>query len=194
MHHISKHRIVPGFNEREKIATEWIYNNYQAPVQVIVERIMKNDSQTEDLVAKTFVALLEHERPFESLRKIQYFLYNAARNISVDQLRRQRTERVHSDDLTDHYLYIEEETVKAAEQSAAFYHLIQMGKDILSKRCKEVFLLCYIDQLKNAAIARKLNIKKQTVANLKIKAYDKLRKEIVATKHSYLMDLLGLLL
>ncbi len=194
MHHISKHRIVPGFNEREKIATEWIYNNYQAPVQVIVQRIMKNDSQTEDLVAKTFVALLEHERPFESLRKIQYFLYNAARNISVDQLRRQRTERVHSDDLTDHYLYIEEETVKAAEQSAAFYHLIQMGKDILSKRCKEVFLLCYIDQLKNAAIARKLNIKKQTVANLKIKAYDKLRKEIVATKHSYLMDLLGLLL
>ncbi len=194
MHHISKHRIVPGFNEREKIATEWIYHNYQAPVQVIVERIMKNDSQTEDLVAKTFVALLEHERPFESLRKIQYFLYNAARNISVDQLRRQRTERVHSDDLTDHYLYIEEETVKAAEQSAAFYHLIQMGKDILSKRCKEVFLLCYIDQLKNAAIAQKLNIKKQTVANLKIKAYDKLRKEIVATKHSYLMDLLGLLL
>jgi RNA polymerase sigma-70 factor, ECF subfamily len=194
MHHISKHRIVPGFNEREKVATEWIYYNYQAPVQVIVERIVKNDSETEDLVAKTFVALLEHERPFENLRAIQYFLYTAARNISVDQLRRQRTTRIYSDDLADHYLSIEEETVKAAEQSAAFHHLIQMGKEILSERCKEVFLLCYIDRMKNAAIARKLNIKEKTVANLKIKAYDKLRKEIVATKHSYLMDLLGLLL
>jgi RNA polymerase sigma factor (sigma-70 family) len=194
MQQISKHRILPGFNNREPIATSWVCEHYQTPVYVIVKKMTRNSPETPDLVSKTFLALLEHERPFESLRKLREFLYTAAKNISISYFRHLKTIRNSSDKVADFYLSNEEHGVEAAKQAATFHHLIHLGIEILPTRCKEVFLLCYIEQMKNAAIAHKLSISEKTVANLKLKAYDKLRKEIIATKHLWLIDLLGILL
>ncbi len=196
MHHISKHRIVPLFNERDPIATEWVCSHYLAPVYVIVRRLTKNSPETDDLVQKTFIAVLKHKEPFESLRKIEYFLYTTAKNVSMDRMRHRLRVIENSEKAVAYYMSLpnEEDAVKAAEQAAAFQHLIQLANEILPKRCKEVFNLCYIEGLKNAAISLKLGNKVKTVANLKLKAYKILREAIIAGKHPDLMDFLGLLL
>jgi RNA polymerase sigma factor (sigma-70 family) len=194
MQHISKHRIVPGFNERAEDCIKWIYDFYQGPIYAFIKKLTRNSSETPDLVAKTFLVLLEHELPFENLRKLEFFLYRTARNLSRVRLRDLEKFERHSDRVADYYDAIDEADERAAEQSAAFHQLIQLGSEILSSRCKEVFLLCYIDQMKNAAIAKKLAIHEKTVANLKLRAYDKLKKEIQASKPAAFMDLLGILL
>ena len=194
MHRISKHRIVPGFNKRDKSTIEWIYEHYHTPVYVFVKRLTRGSPETADLVAQTFLALLQHESPFDSKRKLEQFIYTTARNISLSHLRHQRIVRDNSDDVAEHYLSMEDECVKAAEQSAAFHQLIQLGIAILPPRCKDVFLLHYLRKMKNAEIAATLNITGKTVANLKIQGYKRLKEEIDPTNGSFPMNWLGMLL
>jgi RNA polymerase sigma-70 factor (family 1) len=194
MQSISKHRIIPGFNKREQTATSWIFEYYKTPVYVIIQRLTKNSPETPDLVADTFLKLLQHENPFDNQRKLESYLYTTAKNNAIDHLRHQQTVKNISDEIAGYYISIHEESMQTAELSAAFHQLIQLGMDKLPSRCKEVFKLCYLEQLKNAEIAKRLGIKDKTVANLKIKAYKILRSEIARSNNSPLLDMLGILL
>ncbi len=194
MQQISKHRIVPGFNKRERPAENWVCEHYYAPVYAIVKRITKGGPATEDLVSDTFLTLLARENSFENLRKLESFLYATARNISMDHLRHQSTVLEKSGHINEYLLAKEEERERASDLSAAFYHLIKLAEASLPERCKEVFMLCYIEELKNKAIAQRLNVKVKTVANLKLRAYEILRKELNASGNLSLMDFLGTLL
>ena len=194
MHRISKHRIVPGFNARDKSTIEWIYEHYQSPVYVLVKRLTRDCPETADLVAQIFLTLLQHESPFDSKRKLDQFMYTTARNISLSHLRHQRIVEHYSEDVARHFLSMEDDCVLAAEQSAAFYQLIQLAIAILPPRCKDVFLLHYLRKMKNAEIAVELSITEKTVANLKIQGYKKLKKEIDPTNGSFPMNWLGMLL
>ena len=194
MHRISKHRIVSGFNARDKSTIEWIYEHYHTPVYVFVKRLTRDSPETADLVAQIFLTLLQHERPFDSRRKLDQFIYTTARNISLSHLRHQRIVEHYSEDVARHFLSMEDDCVLAAEQSAAFYQLIQLAIAVLPPRCKDVFLLHYAGKKKNAEIAAMLGITEKTVANLKIDAYKRLKKETDRANGSFPMNWLGMLL
>jgi RNA polymerase sigma factor (sigma-70 family) len=196
MQPISKHRIVPGFNKRDPLATSWVYQTYYAPMLQIVKKITHDSPEAEDLTADIFDILLHHTGPFESIRKIEIYLYSTARNISLEHRRRQQMMVNRSQEVTDHYLSLEELAVENAERNAKLYYLIQLAIDKLPTQSKEVFLLCFTEHLKNAQIAKKLRIKEKTVANHKLYAYKKLKMEMEAdpAKPFAMSGILGMLL
>jgi DNA-directed RNA polymerase specialized sigma24 family protein len=66
-------------------------------------------------VADIFLTLLQHESPFETKGKLEYFLYTTARNISVDYMRHQKVVKDKSSEVADYYLSLEEDDVEGAE-------------------------------------------------------------------------------
>jgi len=194
MQRISKHWIVPGFNCREPKATTWIYETYYPSIFTIVSKITMDSPDAEDLVADVFVTLLRQKSDFESIRKIAFFLYNTARNISLGYMRHQQVVKTKSPELIEHMLKMEEEAVRYAELNAAFQHLIHLAIETLPPQCKQVFLLCFTEQLRNAQIAAKLGISEKTVANHKIYAYKRMRMEIGRADHASMRAILGMIL
>lgn len=191
---ISIHRIVPGFNNREAKAIQWLYENYQVPVSVIIKRITGGTPDIEDLVSDTFLILLQHAVPFETIRKIETFLYSTARNISLDYRRHKMVVVARAAEVADYYSSLEERAIEDAEISAAYHQLIHLAKEKLPRQCREVFMLCYIERLPTHEIAKRMGITEKTVANLKLYAYKKLKKEIDPSSGSPLLAVLLLIL
>jgi len=189
-----KHWIIPGFNRRDFKSTSWIYNAYLPDVLLIVKKLTRDAPEAEDLTADIFVILLQHQGAFESIRKLEYFLYTTARNVSLDYLRHQQVVKTKSPELIEHMLKMEEEAVRYAELNAAFQHLIHLAIETLPPQCKQVFLLCFTEQLRNAQIAAKLGISEKTVANHKIYAYKRMRMEIGRADHASMRAILGMIL
>ena len=196
MQHISKQRIIPLFNQRDPLATEWICTHYFAQVYVIASRLIVDGPEPDELVQQTFNKLLKVKESFNDFRHLELVLFRIAKNLALDVRRHENRVKEKAETVAAYYASLsnEEEAVRAAEQAAAFHHLVQLANEILPSRCKQVFNLCYIKGMKNAEIAAQLDIKPMTVANLKLNAYEKLRSAITLGKHPHLMDFLGLLL
>src|SRR5450432_1149349 len=97
-----KHWIIPGFNRRDFKSTSWIYNAYLPDVFLIVKKLTRDAPEAEDLTADIFVILLQHQGAFESIRKLEYFLYTTARNVSLDYLRHQQVVKNKSGEVQAH--------------------------------------------------------------------------------------------
>jgi RNA polymerase sigma factor (sigma-70 family) len=191
---LSKHRIVPGFNNREKEAIQWIYENYRVPVTVIIKRITGDNPDIEDLVSDTFLVLMEHKGSFESIYKIQSFLYKVATNKSLSYMLRRKTATEQEKGVAYYIKSREARAIQDAEASAAYHQLIHLAREKLPPRCKQVFMLCYIEQLSTREIAKRLDISEKTVANLKLHSYKLLKKEIDPSSGSPLLPVLLLIL
>jgi len=96
--------------------------------------------------------------------------------------------------VADYYSSLEERTIEDAEISAAYHQLIHLAKEKLPPQCREVFMLCYIERLPTHEIAKRMGITEKTVANLKLYAYKKLKKEIDPSSGSPLLAVLLLIL
>ena len=191
---LSIHRIVPGLNNREAKAIQWIYENYRLPVSVIIKRITGDNPDIADLVADTFLVLMQHSVPFESVHHIQDFLYATARNKSVSYMRRRKVVLAGALKVADYYTALEERAMEDAKISAVYHQLIHLAREKLPPQCQRVFMLCYIEQLSTREIAQRLDITEKTVANLKLYAYKILKKEVDPSSGSPLLAVLILIL
>ena len=194
MNDIPKHQLLPGFNRREAKAIDFIYTKYQPAIFTLVERLIGQGSTVADFVADIFLQLLEHPNPFESIRGVREFLYQAARNVCFDHLRHQRVVDNRLNDVQAHYQQLDDREMEKASIIAASHQLMRLAIDTLTGQCRQVFLLCYRDQLKNAEIARRLRISAKTVANHKLTAHRLLRKQVAAAGGKRGMGLLSILL
>jgi RNA polymerase sigma factor (sigma-70 family) len=160
MQHISKQRIIPLFNERDPDATEWVCRHYFAQVYVIASRLTVDGPEPDELAQQTFIKLLKVEKPFKDFRHLELVLFRIAKNLALDVRRHENRVREKAETIAAYYasLFNEEEAIKAAELSAAFHHLIQLGINILPARCKKFSCSAILQQMKNAEIARRLGI------------------------------------
>jgi RNA polymerase sigma-70 factor (ECF subfamily) len=158
---------IARFNRREPSAITWIYNEYYAFVYSIVKKITSNSPDTKDLVADSFVKLIRYGAPFESLPKIKFFLYTAAKNACLDYLKRLKIQQKKEFDIQRQWIpdltYAEENTERIAE----FRRLLFQAIENLPRQCRQIFLLYYINALKNSEIASRLGISEKTVSNQK---------------------------
>ncbi len=178
MSNLTPRRIVGGFNRREASAIIWVYDEYYPYVLGIVKKLTGNSADSEDLCRDIFVKLLGNPGRFNELRKIELFLYNTARNISLNYLRHQQIIKDKSADIERHLTEISESSLTLAEISASLTGMIYKAIEKLPPQTKRIFILHYIQKLENDEIAKQLGISERTVANYKAIALRKLRMEI----------------
>lgn len=156
-------------NEKFKIL---FYKNYQTLCNVAYQYVMDRFT-AEDIVQETFIRFWENEKSNLPEKEAGYYLTRAVKNNCISYLRKEvQSVSLNEDIALAHELYSEDETeVTTAEKMDIVEKAIQQ----LPPKCKEVFLLCKVEQKKYREIAWMLNISVKTVENHMTKAIAFLR-------------------
>ena len=173
---ISPNKIVGGFNRREHRAIVWIYDEYYPGVFSIVLKLVGYQSpDLNDLVAEVFLRLLKSSGRFDRLAKIRSFLFNSARNLSVDYLRHRQVQKQKEKELPNPEIDDPNDSEDSLENEplmGQIYYAISK----LPAPYSRVLALTYIHGLRNDQIAEHLQISKKTVANKRALAMEKLKE------------------
>jgi RNA polymerase sigma factor (sigma-70 family) len=78
------------FRNGDPAAHKKVYECLKTPLYSFIFRIVRDQTMTHDLVADTFVKLIENKARMQSHQNIKNFLYLAGRNLAIDFLRTKR--------------------------------------------------------------------------------------------------------
>lgn len=183
--------IVELFKRQDIAGTRKLYDLYYRPLCYYAEKIIGNRQEAEDIVVETFLKLIRKREDFEKLSEVRSFLYTAARNASIDYLRKiKRQNQSHTELL---YLsdpgFTDELEMINTEVLSILYQEIEN----LPTQCAAVFKLIFFQRLSTSEVAGQLNISPKTVLNQKGKAIQVLRKSFANKGLLPLLSLLVLL-
>ena len=154
-----------GHHHHNRKEFERLYEKH-APGLVFYARKFVNYSTAEDVVHDVFLKIWNRETVMIIDESIGSYLFSAVRNACLDLLKRQT---VCNDYLTNAIRNLKMEELTTGEnplnrlieqeQKDAVYQEI----DRLPVKCREIFVLAYIEEKKNVEIAEQLQISVRTV-------------------------------
>jgi RNA polymerase sigma-70 factor (family 1) len=164
-------------------AANTIFIRYFKSLCFFAERLTWNREEAEDVVAESFIKLLERRDTFQNLANVKAFLYLAVRNASVNYLKSVQRHQAAEGQLR--YLSGDEtqqEDVLAGEMIRVEV-LSEILREIerLPKKCREIFKLIFIEGLSTEEIARQMGIAPQTVRTQKARAIQLLKVQFLKT-------------
>jgi RNA polymerase sigma factor (sigma-70 family) len=190
MQPLSKNETLRGFNRGEERARNFVYELYHDALLVVSRRITGDSSDAEDLVNDAFEVLYEPNRHFNEISDLRDFLFQTARNICFNYLKRQQLTQKKYAELQERLPYTDEEfdaDICYSETEALIFKSIESLPDKL----KIVFRLRYFANLSNDAVAVQLNIAVKTAYNRYYDAKRQLKWELDQVKRFtlYLLNL-----
>jgi len=153
---------------------EMVFKYYYSGLVVYADQIIKNTPVSEDIVQSVFMKLWETRQSLE-IRSFRSYFIQCVKNSSIDHLRNQEVKNRYSQQGID---YTQVEMQEDLWTKTELDELIQKAIDKLPPRCREIFLLSRIENLKIAEIAEKLNLSGRTVETQISKALKILRVEL----------------
>lgn len=156
-------------NERLKVL---FYQNYPTLCHVAYQYVM-DQFIAEDIVQETFIKFWENNRSDLPDKEAGYYLTRAVKNNSISYLRK-KVEHVSLYDNTGSVNELSDED-ESEQLNRERIDQLETAIQQLPPRCKEVFLLCKMEQKKYREIAIMLNISVKTVENQMTKAVAFLR-------------------
>ena len=158
--------------------------NYRA-ASLIGFRYISDHSLVEDIVQESFVILWERRSEIvktkDDLRK---YLLVTVRNHAISYLRSVKVKSVNIEALLSEIKQSESEKLYDEEELSI---RIEKAIEKLPVKCREIFLLAYVENLTYNAIAQQLSISKNTVKTQMAVAYRILRRELKELYFGFLL-------
>jgi RNA polymerase sigma-70 factor (ECF subfamily) len=185
-------KIVYGLQKRELEAFNMLFNSLYVGVQYYVEQITNNSSEAEDIAIQSFVKFWEQDlTKFETIEKIKNFIYNIAKNSSIDFLRKQKV--IEGNEATISYLTDQEAyVIERTNYKIEMLDFLQSEIEKLPTQTKTVLKLVYFDNLTSREVAERLKISDGAVRNLCYQAIQKLRKRFSENELMILLLIIGI--
>jgi RNA polymerase sigma-70 factor (ECF subfamily) len=153
---------------------EMVFKYYYSGLVVYSDQIIKNTIVSEDIVQTVFMKLWETRKSLE-IRSFRSYLIQCVKNRCIDHIRSQELKNKYKIRNVDYPLVeLPEEMWTKTELDELIHQVI----DKLSPRCREIFLLSRVENLKIAEIAEKLQLSGRTVETQISKALKILRLEL----------------
>lgn len=183
--------LLQQFREGNDAAFTAIYKLMHQRVFLFARKYLNSTADAQDLTAETFVQLLHQHRSFQNLDGIAAFLHVTVRNKCFNLLKYNQMKLGHHARLLQ--LLDEKDSGNFLEEQiqVELVRKIYAQVEKLPTRMKEIFLLSYLEGLKPAEIAERLQIKPQTVINQRVTAI-KLLQELLP-KESLVLLMLALM-
>ncbi len=167
-----------AFNNRKEIAFQRFYETYHPDVKRRVNEKLGVFHGETDLVNDIFLIMYKQEGPFLSINSLERYMRFVSFTICRDYLRRRKTPVVNMEKVQRFYQRIEDrvkERADAKEFAKTFHDLaIQM----LPPKCRHIFIMSFIWDMRNKEIAARLNISEKTVEAQITIALKRLRMEV----------------
>ena len=169
--------MVGAFNERKDFAVARFYDSYRPEVKLRVLRIMRGSPDSEDLVQDIFIKMILKRGNFETVKNIENYLGWTIATTCRDHWLKQKKETRKLNSAPDYYQKMEED-LRSSEAKISFQAAEYVAMELLSPKCKEVFILSYIRDMRNNEIAGNLGLSERTVDRHINIALNRLRHKI----------------
>ena len=162
-----------------------LYKDYYRALVCYAAQITGEIGASEDIVQELFSTIWEKKVTFQSLHALKAYLYNSARNASLDYLKHKDVENNYlQKSIENHPIYNPGEDNDDDFFGEEIYRQLIQTIQQLPERCKVVFLL-HMEGKKNEEIAQALHVSLETVKTQKKRAMSFLRKKL--SPSSYLL-------
>lgn len=141
-----------------------VFSDCYSPLCNYALTFVKSTETSEDIVQEVFARIWENRRDLLMEESIRFYLFTAVRNNCITHLRKEKqTGLVEWNDRD----VVEEEIlpVKETGPSRDYELVLQEGIDRLPPKCREIFTLSRLSNLKYKEIAETLGISIKTVEN-----------------------------
>lgn len=152
---------------------EMVFKHYYSGLVVYADQIVKDIPVSEDIVQSVFMKLWEIRQSLE-IRSFRSYFIQCVKNRCIDHLRSQEVKNKYSLTIDHSQVELQEDLWTKTELE----EIINQTIDKLPPRCREIFLLSRIENLKTAEIAEKLQLSGRTVETQISKALKILRVEL----------------
>ena len=178
---ISEQNLINGIRHGDLTSFEDLYKKYYVYLCLVAEHIIRNHSDSEEIVSDVFIRLWNIRNNLDITASIKSYLIKAVQNTSLNYLERNKT----SYKLTDS---ISESDNKLLAWSSDYplgqlyrkevIDILEQGVCRLPFCCREIFKLSRDKEMDYNKIADKLGISKNTVKTQMKIALAHLRKEL----------------
>ena len=162
----------------DMLAFDRVYELYSHKLFSFVFKILKNESEAEDIVQEVFVKIWESRNKLEDCKLLNSYIFTIAYNNSIDLIRK----RINNTKYLEHLrnssvIYTTPNSISELEFSELNTQTEKLIAN-LPERQKQVYQLHREEGLTYSEIAEKLGISKNTVENHMVKALKYLRKNM----------------
>lgn len=167
-------KVIRRLSRGDQDAFKYVFDRYYKSICLFIRKYISDSEHVEDIAQDVFVSIWEKKPTFKSLQAFKSYLYQTAKNKSLNFLEHEAIKKGH-----------QEKTILAQKSSDLFYDLNYVENETqrlifkllenLPPRAREIIIL-QLEGLKNNEIAMKLNISVYTVKNHKATAYRYLKE------------------
>ena len=177
MQPLSNNEILRGFNRGEEKARNAVYGRYHDALMVMTKKMTSDPSSAEDLVNDTFEVFFEKSRTFDDLSQMRDFLFQTARNICINHLKKQESDQKKHAEFEARNPYADVDFYADISYSDT-RDLLFKSIEALPEKLKIVFRLRQFGNLSTVVVAEQLNIAGKTVSNRYYEARQQLKLDL----------------
>ena len=162
------------FLNGEKLEYKDVFKLYYRPLCYFADRIIKERTEAEDIVAESFIKLLRTELRTPTELSLKSFLFTTTRNACIDSLRKRKHAFTPVEDLP----VSRADDNSAVEQEMVFAQVLQLiyaEIEQLPAQPRVVFKKFFFENKSSELIAEELGLSRQTVLNHKTRALNILK-------------------
>lgn len=149
------------------------FDLYYSRLCFFADHVLRDFDLSRSVVQQVFVDLWIKREKLQ-IDSLQSYLYQSARNASLDVLKHKKAESRYLSTLEKAESYQITDLMEEAELADRINRAIQH----LPEKCREIFILCRFEELKYSEIAVRLNISVKTVEMQIGIALKKMKKEL----------------
>ena len=167
-----------------------LFEDYYPMLCRIALSYIPNSEECEDIVQESFVSVWNKKIDELPEKEFAAYMVRAVKNNCISFLRKQKTTILSFEEaaIHDESQHLEDDP---EAETVRYDELLERLLDALPPKCRDVFLLSKLHQLKYKEIAEKLNISEKTVENHMGKALRVIREQLQSGR--YLISLLLIL-
>lgn len=141
----------PAFNQ--------LFHKYYAALCFYSYNFTKDMDLSRSIVQQVFVDIWIKKHNFNILHSVKSYLYKSVKHKTIDFMR----QRNRSLSVNEEFNLQQEVPFRDLIHEAEIQDLLNKSINKLPKKCREIFLLCRVEELKYKEVAAKLNISVKTV-------------------------------
>ena len=151
-----------------------VYANYHQPVYEFLQALTRSNEVAEDIAHNVFLEMWENREELDPNKEVQRYLFGVARNLAMRHFRKKKVEDNYFEYMWQQPVQevVPEETLYAKEADL----LVDVAIAKMPPLRRQIFELFYKEEMSYDLIAKKLNMKKTTVANHLTHAKNDIRK------------------
>lgn len=174
---ISENILIDRFKNGDHSAFEMIFRFYYPGLVLFAKQYVLYEEDAEEIVEDFFIRVWQKRHQINQADSLKPYFFTSIKNSSLNYLHHKK----HKDKLIQEIIQLSENNLLYQPDVFVISDLqdaIRKAIQSLPPKCREVFILCRVNGLKNEDVATKLNLSKRTVETHVSNALKQLRIEL----------------